>query len=173
MPMIRKGRSWEGRRTVRDARKIPDKVERQRGKSKHSADGLLPQTPDIMINGEVVVTTELAYNTSIRETPSLIGSDKVEGTAVYPSSGDKVGTIERVIIDKIQLEGPLRGDELRRVLGEWLRLLSGVTYNPQLQGYEVNIREEQLEGLRDTASMRHGTGPSPRALDQSMTIGVR
>ncbi len=36
-----------------------------------------------------------------RETHSLIGSDKVEGTAVYRSNGDKVGTIERVMIDKI------------------------------------------------------------------------
>jgi sporulation protein YlmC with PRC-barrel domain len=34
------------------------------------------------------------------ETTSLIGSDKVEGTAVYRSNGDKVGAIERVMIDK-------------------------------------------------------------------------
>jgi hypothetical protein len=95
--MSRKGRSWEARRTVKDARKIPDKAERQRGKSKHSAG----DTPDIMINGGVVVTTESGLNTSTRETPSLIGSDKVEGTAVYRSSGDKVGTIEQVMIDKI------------------------------------------------------------------------
>jgi sporulation protein YlmC with PRC-barrel domain len=36
-----------------------------------------------------------------RETHSLIASDKVEGTAVYRSNGDKVGSIERVMIDKI------------------------------------------------------------------------
>ncbi len=34
------------------------------------------------------------------ETYSLIGSDKVEGTDVRRSNGDKVGTIERLMIDK-------------------------------------------------------------------------
>ena len=36
-----------------------------------------------------------------RETASLIGSDKVEGTPVYRSNGERVGRIERVMIDKI------------------------------------------------------------------------
>ena len=35
-----------------------------------------------------------------RETASLIGSDKVEGTAVYRSNGDKIGQIQRVMIGK-------------------------------------------------------------------------
>ncbi len=35
-----------------------------------------------------------------RETYSLIGSDKVEGTKVYRSNGDKIGHVERVMIDK-------------------------------------------------------------------------
>ena len=35
-----------------------------------------------------------------RETISLIASDKVEGTAVRRSNGDKLDTIERVMIDK-------------------------------------------------------------------------
>ena len=42
----------------------------------------------------------IAANVSARETARLIGSDKVEGTAVRRSNGDKVGTIERVMIDK-------------------------------------------------------------------------
>jgi PRC-barrel domain len=36
-----------------------------------------------------------------RETMSLIGSDKVEGTPVYRSNGERVGQIERVMIDKL------------------------------------------------------------------------
>src|SRR6202140_1496548 len=36
-----------------------------------------------------------------RETVSLIGSDKVEGTPVYRSNGEKAGRIERIMIDKI------------------------------------------------------------------------
>src|SRR6185312_2172295 len=36
-----------------------------------------------------------------RETGNLIGSDKVEGTAVYGADDSKIGSIERVMIDKL------------------------------------------------------------------------
>ena len=36
-----------------------------------------------------------------RETVSLIGSDKVEGTAVYGKDDRKIGSVRRVMIDKI------------------------------------------------------------------------
>jgi hypothetical protein len=36
-----------------------------------------------------------------RETDSLIGSDMVHGTAAYRSNAERVGQIERVMIDKI------------------------------------------------------------------------
>jgi hypothetical protein len=36
-----------------------------------------------------------------RETVSLIGSDKVEGTAIYGADKRKIGTVQRVMIDKI------------------------------------------------------------------------
>jgi hypothetical protein len=39
--------------------------------------------------------------TEKRETVSLIGSDKVQGTAVYGADGGKIGSIERVMIEKI------------------------------------------------------------------------
>jgi hypothetical protein len=35
--------------------------------------------------------------TETRETVNLIGSDKVEGTAVYGGGGNKIGSIERVM----------------------------------------------------------------------------
>jgi hypothetical protein len=96
------------------------------------------------------MATESALNTSIRETPSLIGSDKVEGTAVYRSNGDKVGTIERVMIDKVSGKVTFAVMSFGGFMGigkdsyplPWNLL----TYNPQLQGYEVNIGEEQLKG---------------------------
>ena len=87
---------------------------------------------------------------SRRETGSLIGSDKVEGTAVYRSNGDRIGTIERVMIDK--LSGKVAyavmvfggflgiGDDYYPV--PWALL----TYNQDLGGYEVNISEQQLKG---------------------------
>src|SRR5687767_13749490 len=36
--------------------------------------------------------------TKTRETAGLIGSDKVEGTNVYDAHGEKIGSIERVMI---------------------------------------------------------------------------
>src|SRR3981189_55758 len=38
--------------------------------------------------------------TEVREQGNLIGSDKVEGTAVYGADRNKIGSIERVMIDK-------------------------------------------------------------------------
>ena len=35
-----------------------------------------------------------------RETFELIGSDKVEGTAVYGADGNRIGSIERVMLGK-------------------------------------------------------------------------
>ena len=45
----------------------------------------------------------MATKTSIdqKETTSLIGSDKVDGTAVYGSDQQKIGSIQRVMIDKV------------------------------------------------------------------------
>ena len=85
-----------------------------------------------------------------RETVSLIGSDKVEGTAVYRSNGDKVGSIERVMIDKISGKVAYAVMSFGGFLGigedyyplPWPLL----TYNPKLQGYEVNVSEQELKG---------------------------
>jgi hypothetical protein len=87
--------------------------------------------------------------TETRETGSLIGSDKVEGTNVYRSDGQKVGSIERVMIDKrsgkvayaVMSFGGFLG------IGEDYYPLpwSLLTYNERLGGYEVNITEQQLK----------------------------
>ena len=86
--------------------------------------------------------------TKTRETTTLIGSDKVEGTNVYRSNGEEVGTIERVMIEKrsgkvayavMSFGGFLGvGEDYYPVPWELL------TYNEQLGGYEVNITEDQL-----------------------------
>ena len=80
----------------------------------------------------------------------LIGSDKVEGTAVYRSNGEKIGKIQRVMIGKqsgkvgyaVMSFGGFMG------IGEDFYPLpwSLLTYNPRLEGYEVNISETQLKG---------------------------
>jgi PRC-barrel domain len=85
-----------------------------------------------------------------RETASLIGSDKVEGTPVYRSNGDRVGQVERVMIDKLSgkvayavmsFGGFLGMDEDEHTI-PWSKL----TYDTSLGGYRTDITEEQLRG---------------------------
>ena len=51
--------------------------------------------------------------TEERETSTLIGSDKVEGTAVYGADESQIGSIERVMIEPIW-QSLVRGPEFRR-----------------------------------------------------------
>ena len=58
--------------------------------------------------GTVMVS---ATSLESKETTTLIGSDKVEGTAVYGADQKKIGSIQRVMIDKLRLSivHPLSG----------------------------------------------------------------
>jgi hypothetical protein len=88
--------------------------------------------------------------TEARETAGLIGSDKVEGTTVYDATGEKMGRIERVMINKIS------GQVAYAVLsfGGFLGLGSdyypipwdSLTYDTSLGGYRTTITAEQLKG---------------------------
>jgi PRC-barrel domain len=85
-----------------------------------------------------------------RETASLIGSDKVEGTAVYGSDEKKIGSIERIMIDK------LSGRVAYAVLsyGGFLGIgddyyptpWSSLKYDTRLGGYVVSFTADQLQG---------------------------
>jgi hypothetical protein len=94
-----------------------------------------------------MVTTQ-ASALDRRETVNLIGSDKVEATPVYRSNGEKIGKIERIMIDKISGQVAYAVMSFGGFLGmgedyyplPWPLL----TYNPQLDGYEVNISDQQL-----------------------------
>src|SRR5215203_7366749 len=85
-----------------------------------------------------------------RETGSLIGSDKVDGTAVYGADEQRIGRIERVMIDKISGKVAYAVMSFGGFLGigedyyplPWALL----SYNTRLDGYEVNISEQQLKG---------------------------
>src|SRR5215218_8512532 len=91
-----------------------------------------------------------ATNPDTRETRNLIASDKVEGTPVRRSDGEKIGTIERVMIEKrsgkvayaVMSFGGFMG------LGEDYYTLpwSVLKYNTQLDAYELNLTEDQLRG---------------------------
>jgi hypothetical protein len=63
------------------------------------------------------------------ETGTLIGSDKVEGTAVYGADSNKIGSIERGIGND---HYPLPWQSLK--------------YDTRLGGYVAGITEQQLRG---------------------------
>ncbi len=82
------------------------------------------------------------------ETYHLIASDKVEGTDVRRSNGDKIGSIYRLMIDKrsgrvayavMSFGGFLGLGESRRPI-PW----EALRYNQDLDAYELNIDEDQL-----------------------------
>jgi sporulation protein YlmC with PRC-barrel domain len=95
-------------------------------------------------------TTTQGSTLDRRETASLIASDKVEGTPVYRSSGDRVGQIERVMIDKISGKvayAVMSFGGFMRIGEDYYPLpWSLLTYNTKLGGYEVNVSEQQLKG---------------------------
>ena len=85
-----------------------------------------------------------------REIGRLIGSDKVEGTAVHDRNGVKIGTVKRVMIDKytgkvayaVMSFGGFLG------MGESYHPLPwrALTYDTRLGGYVVDIDKDQLAG---------------------------
>jgi hypothetical protein len=81
---------------------------------------------------------------------NLIASDRVEGTAVRRSDGDKVGTIERLMIDKASGKVVYAVMSFGGFLGlgeDYYTLPWGVlTYNTDLDAYELNLTDEQLRG---------------------------
>jgi hypothetical protein len=114
-----------------------------------------------------MATTQPGQNQ--RETHDLIGSDKVEGTNVYRSNGEKVGSIERVMLEKrsgkvayavMGFGGFLgMGDDHYPV--PWERL----TYNEKLGGYEVNISDAELQG-----APKYGNTEWDWSRDQGRTV---
>jgi PRC-barrel domain protein len=87
------------------------------------------------------------------ETPKphgLIPSDRVEGTAVRRSNGEKVGEIKRLMIDKVSGKVAYAVMKFGGFLGmgENYHPLPWDTlkYNTTLEAYELNIPEAQLKG---------------------------
>jgi uncharacterized protein YrrD len=87
--------------------------------------------------------------TEARETVDLIGSDKVEGTAVYDANGEKMGSIERVMIDKRSGQVAYAVISFGGFLGigndhypiPW----DALKYDTSLGGYRTIIAEQQLK----------------------------
>jgi hypothetical protein len=85
-----------------------------------------------------------------RETVSLIGSDKVEGTAIYGADKRKIGTVQRVMIDKISGKVAYAVVSFGGFLGmgeEYYSMpWSELDYDTELGGSRVDVTEDQLRG---------------------------
>jgi len=88
--------------------------------------------------------------TKERETTSLIGSDKVEGTDVYGRDEEKIGSIERVMIDKFSGKVAYAVVSYGGFLGigddHYPTPWASLKYDTRLGGYVVGITANQLEG---------------------------
>ena len=90
--------------------------------------------------------------TEARETVSLIGSDKVEGTAVYGAGGNKIGSIERLMIDKLSGKVSYAVLSFGGFLGigddHYPLPWQSLKYDTNLGGYVTGITEAQLQNAR-------------------------
>ena len=95
-------------------------------------------------------------NLEARETMTLIGSDKVEGTAVYRPNGDRIGSITRVMIDKLSGQTAYAVMSFGGFLGfgeDYYPLpWSLLKYDESLDGYVVDITDELLQGAPKLSS---------------------
>ncbi|RFB99288.1 photosystem reaction center subunit H [Rhizobium leguminosarum bv. trifolii] len=85
-----------------------------------------------------------------KDTHSLIASDRVEGTRVYGADGRHIGSIERLIIGKLDGRVAYAVLSFGGFLGighdhyplPWEKL----NYDTQLDGYRIDLTKEQIEG---------------------------
>ena len=86
---------------------------------------------------------------AIDETDRLIASDKVEGTAVFSRSGERIGSIYNFMVDKVtgQIAYVVMSFGGFLGLGERFYPLpwKTLTYDPQRAGYVIDIDRAQLE----------------------------
>ena len=92
----------------------------------------------------------MAIATSEKETGNLIGSDKVEGTAVYGADESKIGTIQRVMIDKVSGTVSYAVLSFGGFLGigdDYYPLpWKSLKYDERLGGYRTGLTEQKLRG---------------------------
>jgi PRC-barrel domain len=85
-----------------------------------------------------------------RESGNLIGSDKVEGTAVYGADKNKIGSIKRVMIDKMSGKVSYAVLSFGGFLGmgdDYYPLpWQSLKYDKNIGGYVTGLTESQLKG---------------------------
>ena len=114
-----------------------------------------------------------------RETGTLIGSDKVEGTAVFGGDGRKIGSIERVMIDKVSGKVSYAVLSFGGFLGigddHYPLPWQSLKYDTRLGGYVTGVTEAQLQNApkyqNDNAWSWADTART-RALDEYYGIAI-
>jgi sporulation protein YlmC with PRC-barrel domain len=85
------------------------------------------------------------------ETHNLIASDRVEGTPVRSTDGTPIGTIERVMIDKVTGSVAYAVLSLHRSVGLAQKQLSipwpRLTYDRKLAAYHLDLTEKEISAL--------------------------
>ena len=106
------------------------------------------------------------------ETVSLIGSDKVQGTAVFGPDGERIGEIERVMIEKTSGKVSYAVLSFGGFLGigddNYPLPWHSLKYNTDLGGYQTMITRNQIEGAPKYAKDSDwdlGGAFGPRAVD--------
>jgi hypothetical protein len=105
------------------------------------------------------------------EQGNLIGSDKVEGTAVYGAGDQKIGSIERVMIDKTSGKVSYAVLSFGGFLGigddHYPLPWQSLKYDTSLGGYRTGVTQQQLEG-----APKYGNDNSWNWADSSRTRAV-
>ncbi|CAN7154082.1 PRC-barrel domain containing protein [Agrobacterium tumefaciens] len=93
----------------------------------------------------------------VKDTPSLIASDKVEGTRVYGADSKHIGSIQRIILEKrggrvayavLSFGGFLGiGDDYYPLPWEKLH------YDEELDGYRIDLTKEEIENAPHFANL--------------------
>lgn len=101
-----------------------------------------------------------AFNDWETSANPMIASNRVEGTAVYNSGRDRLGTIQHIMIDKLSGQSEFAVMSFGGFLGigsdyypiPWNKL----TYDTEAGGYVVDLTQDQLTG-----APRHGEDENP------------
>lgn len=104
-----------------------------------------------MINeGSGFATTGSGTGTSQVSGSSLIDSDRVQGTKVFDPSGKDIGTIKRLIIEKVSGRCVYAVAQFGGFLGlggqEYTIPWNKLSYDTSFGGYRTDVTEEQLKG---------------------------
>ena len=82
----------------------------------------------------------------------LIASDRIEGTAVRRPNGERLGHIERLMIDKVTGKVSYAILSFGGFLGMGTNLLplpwARLTYNTKFEAYELDIDDDELRARR-------------------------